>query len=300
MTSDLHDLAALYAVDALDADEAERFARHLPGCPACQRELVALRTASTALALAVATPLPAGLRDRILADAGRSPQVAPAPAVTHRSGSRVRPGGHGLSGRRWRSGSRVRPGGHRGPAGGVDRRRPGGPGTAPGPWPTPAARAPARDCWRPLPPWRRWRCCRSGPWWHPASGGAAAVTASTLPTAGPTPRLLWPGSERRPTSAPWSWPVPTAPCGWRGRPVATRSCCWPTGYPTRATVGVYELWRIDAAGPDAAGLFDPDDTGAAGLVAPLDGADPAGWGVTVEPDGGSAQPTPPIVYQAEA
>ena len=72
------------------------------------------------------------------------------------------------------------------------------------------------------------------------------------------------------------------------------------GLPDPGDGRVYELWRIDAAGPDPAGLFDPDGSGAAGLVAPLDGADPAGWGVTVEPDGGSPQPTPPIVYQAEA
>ena len=107
MTSDLHDLAALYAVDALDAGEAERFVRHLPGCPDCQRELAAMRTAGTALALAVATPLPADLRSRILADVGRSPQVSPAPPAAARPTlgvdpahrfdptSRVRSGGDG-------------------------------------------------------------------------------------------------------------------------------------------------------------------------------------------------------------
>ncbi len=72
------------------------------------------------------------------------------------------------------------------------------------------------------------------------------------------------------------------------------------GMPDPGAGRTYELWRIDADGPDPAGLFDPGDSGSAGLVAPLDGADPAAWGVTVEPDGGSPAPTPPIVYQAKA
>ncbi|MTV24405.1 anti-sigma factor [Nitriliruptoraceae bacterium ZYF776] len=54
---------------------------------------------------------------------------------------------------------------------------------------------------------------------------------------------------------------------------------------------VYELWMIDEAGATKAGLFDVDDRGRATRVLTGDMRDVAAIGVTIEPAGGSDQPT---------
>lgn len=64
---------------------------------------------------------------------------------------------------------------------------------------------------------------------------------------------------------------------------------------------IYELWYIGADGPRAAGTFDADDSGAAWAV--LEGTleDGDTIGMTVEPAGGSEQPTTtPVVAVATA
>ena len=64
---------------------------------------------------------------------------------------------------------------------------------------------------------------------------------------------------------------------------------------------IYELWYIGEDGPRAAGTFDADDAGAAWAV--LDGTFEEGdtIGLTVEPAGGSEQPTTtPVVAVATA
>lgn len=63
----------------------------------------------------------------------------------------------------------------------------------------------------------------------------------------------------------------------------------------------YALWALDEAGNAAPSLlFGPDGDGAATVVgdltvAPVDEG-PSGWGVTIEPAGGSPQPTGAILY----
>jgi anti-sigma-K factor RskA len=61
----------------------------------------------------------------------------------------------------------------------------------------------------------------------------------------------------------------------------------------------YELWLIDAAGANPTGLFTPDADGNVTIELPLDGRDPAAWGITIEPDTGSDQPTEPILLIGE-
>ncbi len=61
----------------------------------------------------------------------------------------------------------------------------------------------------------------------------------------------------------------------------------------------YELWLIDADGPSPTGLFTPGDDGEVRVEVTLNGADPAAWGITSEPDTGSAQPTGEILFIAE-
>jgi hypothetical protein len=57
----------------------------------------------------------------------------------------------------------------------------------------------------------------------------------------------------------------------------------------------YQLWRIEGPQAIPSGLFQPDTNGTAHLIAPLNGT-PDAWGVTIEPEHGSLQPTPPILY----
>ena len=66
----LHDLTAAYALHALDPAEARAYEEHLSHCERCRRELVDLSESAAALAYAADGPEPpAGLRDRILAQA---------------------------------------------------------------------------------------------------------------------------------------------------------------------------------------------------------------------------------------
>jgi len=60
---------------------------------------------------------------------------------------------------------------------------------------------------------------------------------------------------------------------------------------------VYQLWTIKGAVATGAGIFVPDAAGAASVTAAVAaGAPPPdAFGVTIEPAGGSATPTMPIV-----
>jgi anti-sigma-K factor RskA len=60
---------------------------------------------------------------------------------------------------------------------------------------------------------------------------------------------------------------------------------------------VYQLWTIRGSVATGAGTFAPDDRGSASITSPVSsGAEPPdAFGVTIEPAGGSATPTLPIV-----
>ncbi len=64
---DLHTLTGAYAVGAVTGPEAEEFRRHLLECDACRQEVRELRATAARLALAVAVPPPADLRERVMA-----------------------------------------------------------------------------------------------------------------------------------------------------------------------------------------------------------------------------------------
>lgn len=76
--ADVHALAAAYALDALDPEERRAFEAHYPGCAACADEVREFReTASRLAASRPAAPLPASLRDRVLSEVDRTPQLPP-------------------------------------------------------------------------------------------------------------------------------------------------------------------------------------------------------------------------------
>jgi anti-sigma-K factor RskA len=85
---DLHTLTGSYALDALPPEEVDRFERHLTHCGSCAAEVRGLRETAARLALAVAEPPPAQMRDQVLAAAGRIRQLPP---ITGERRSRAAP-----------------------------------------------------------------------------------------------------------------------------------------------------------------------------------------------------------------
>jgi anti-sigma-K factor RskA len=68
VTPDIHDLVGAYCVDALEPAEHAAFEAHLPGCPDCREEVAANREALAALAGAHPVLPPAGIVDAVLAE----------------------------------------------------------------------------------------------------------------------------------------------------------------------------------------------------------------------------------------
>jgi anti-sigma-K factor RskA len=75
---DAHTLAGAYAMDAVSAPDRERFEQHLAGCEDCAQEIESLREATAMLGAAAAEPVPAGLKERIMAAAAVTRQRPPA------------------------------------------------------------------------------------------------------------------------------------------------------------------------------------------------------------------------------
>src|SRR5215470_19665591 len=75
---DEHTLAGAYAMDAISAKDRDRFERHLTGCEECTREIASLRETAALLGAAAAEPLPAGLKERVMAAATMTRQQPPA------------------------------------------------------------------------------------------------------------------------------------------------------------------------------------------------------------------------------
>lgn len=73
-----------------------------------------------------------------------------------------------------------------------------------------------------------------------------------------------------------------------------------SGFPEIPTDMTYEIWLMTTAGPVSAGLVTPDSLGRVTLIAdaPASTAPVAGARVTIEPSGGSSQPTGALVLVA--
>jgi anti-sigma-K factor RskA len=74
---DAHTLAGAYAMDAISDRDRDRFERHLAGCAECAQEIAGLREATALLGAAAAEPLPAGLKERVMAEAAVTRQRPP-------------------------------------------------------------------------------------------------------------------------------------------------------------------------------------------------------------------------------
>jgi len=94
-------------------------------------------------------------------------------------------------------------------------------------------------------------------------------------------------------------------------PAATGRALWSPGaglvftverLPALPAGRVYQLWAITGTTPTGSGVFTPDATGGASMTVPVPAgmARPDAFGVTIEPVGGSATPTMPIVLLGSA
>jgi anti-sigma factor RsiW len=88
---DLHMLTGAYAADALDPAEREVFERHLETCDSCRAEVAELQATTARLAVGVSATPPAALRDRVMAEVGRTRQLAPDGEVVRLDQLRTRP-----------------------------------------------------------------------------------------------------------------------------------------------------------------------------------------------------------------
>jgi anti-sigma-K factor RskA len=88
---DEHTLAGAYAMDAISAPDRERFERHLAGCEECAQEIASLRETTAMLGTAAAEPLPAGLKERVIAVAAMTRQQPPADEAEAEPSARVGP-----------------------------------------------------------------------------------------------------------------------------------------------------------------------------------------------------------------
>ncbi|GGY09479.1 anti-sigma factor [Streptomyces djakartensis] len=86
---DPHSLAAPYALDALEPAERIRFERHMKDCDRCTAEVRALSEDAVRLAWSTAAPAPAAMRDRVMAAVRTTPQD-PAPQDAARGPVRAR------------------------------------------------------------------------------------------------------------------------------------------------------------------------------------------------------------------
>ena len=75
---DLHTLTGAYALDALDpGNELTRFNRHLDRCQSCASEMRGFREVATAMAFAATTEPPPEMRDQVMAAVARTRQLPP-------------------------------------------------------------------------------------------------------------------------------------------------------------------------------------------------------------------------------
>jgi anti-sigma-K factor RskA len=85
VNDDIHALSGAYAVDALDDAERARFERHLAGCTACQAEVESLFAAASELSVLTEATPPASLRAKVLGDIATVRPLPPLTAPTDQS-----------------------------------------------------------------------------------------------------------------------------------------------------------------------------------------------------------------------
>lgn len=87
-SADVHTLAGAYALDALSEEDRATFERHLAVCSDCQDEIASLTETASRLAAATAQTPPPLMRDTVLSQIRRTPQLPPRGEPGRRPGNR--------------------------------------------------------------------------------------------------------------------------------------------------------------------------------------------------------------------
>lgn len=256
---DVHTLAAAYALDALDAQELELFELHLPTCEQCLSEVASFQETAGALANAQSAKPPESLRASVLANIATTRQLPPV--------------------------------------------------VAPLSVPVSQASAPTasenQHNEQPLAPpidltERRNRR-------NVARAALGAVAAAVLVVVGV---LSFGGDDSNlPTEVAAVIEAGDAteiPLSGATDDLGELKIVYSANEAGVALVGdglealdanqTYELWAIDADGARPVGLFSADDSGAVADFLETTEATNVTWGVTVEPAGGSPQPTTDPIF----
>ncbi|MFG1690163.1 anti-sigma factor domain-containing protein [Nonomuraea sp. NPDC049269] len=321
---DPHTLVGAYALDAIDDEiERHRFEDHLAGCPDCALEVAGFAETAARLGSAVAIEPPPGLKDRVFAQIDQVRQAPPTVAdPTHQWQSQRRP-------EEWAEGQPVgqpdewsegRPGGRADqwsgerPTGRSDEWAEGRPAGRSEEWSgewaegrpagrseewaerraqrgsrrRPEGRARRRSRWRPLVAAVGVAACLAA---VAVFGTVALQARNELEQVRRTDRevaavLTAPDSRTATASARQ---------GGRGTVVVSRSqgkmVFLAAGLADLPAGSVYQLWQLAPGQIRSAGLLTADATGHIVPVITAPGPGVAKIGVTVEPTGGSAQPT---------
>lgn len=265
MSPDIHTLTGAYAVDALAADEREVFEDHLEACDACGQEVAELQATAARLGGSLHEPPPPELKGRVLAAIDRTRQEPPA----------------------------------------------SGDGSWPDATPDPASAARGRDD---LAEARAGRARAAGAprWLLGVVGAAAGVLAIAVVGLGVAVASLGERLGQMEAAAGQLTDVLTAVDAETVSVAVDGTVVSIVMSPRRGEAVVlvdgmapapddhaYELWMIHDDVRVPAGVFDVDERGRATRVVTGDMATVTAIGVTVEPAGGSPQPTSDPVMVVE-
>lgn len=263
MNTDMHLNTGAMALHALPADEESAFIDHLDTCETCAPEVAGFTETLARLGVLTAEEPPASLRDKVMAAVAITPQLPP---LTDEAKGRHR--------------------------------------AAPAPAPETGSPAPAEtdEPLAPVIPLRAW-------YRRPAALIAAAVAAvviivggvvigtrgdSTPPTASPAACVA------AATDATTVKPQVGTVGDVRYAPSCNAATISVTGLPAAPAGKAYQMWVINSAtNITSAGIMEPDPATGAYTTATVAVDNPnAQIGITVEPTGGSQQPTTPPIWVA--
>ncbi len=274
MNDDIHTLSGAYAIDAVDDIERAQFERHLEACEECRKEVDSLRGAATQLSLLFQMTPPERMREQVLQGIAA---VRPLPPrVSQEAGERIE------ATSRDRSGMPSDPV-PAAPASQLEQRR--------------AQRHPAPR----RRPAARWLAAAAA---VIAIGGGASValhpwdrqTQSQLTVAESV--IQAPDAQRVNQTLPDGATTSVVRSKSVGKAVLVAD-----NLPAAPDGKVYQLWLQNPQGGFAAAGFVPPGTGSSSETVVLQGdaVNAAGAGISVEPTGGSLQPTTkPIALYAFA
>jgi anti-sigma-K factor RskA len=276
VSDDIHALSGAYAVDALDEVERARFERHLAHCSACQTEVDSLVAAASELSVLTEATPPDSLRAKVL---GQIATVRPLPPIAEPGAPAVEDAPSTVNGE---------------PAQAPVTAGPTTDGVAEvAAQDTSSATRVERLADRRRGPGRGWRVLVAAATVAILSSGGFIVwrQANTDPSQAIADRVLAAGDATRTSKR---FPDGSTATIVRSGSLRT-AVIVTTGMPQAPSGKVYQLWLQDPTGHMAsAGLMPPGPDQV--VVLEGDASKATGAGITIEPTGGSGQPTSdPIV-----